>query len=115
MACSTWSRGSARRPAPRSRATRMWRGARPRDRSELGGLYYRPTLFADAPAGSEILTQEVFGPVLTAQPFVDEDEAVALANATDFGLAATLYTGDPERAHRVSDRLVAGTVWVNCF
>jgi aminomuconate-semialdehyde/2-hydroxymuconate-6-semialdehyde dehydrogenase len=81
----------------------------------LGGLYYLPTLFVDAPAGSEILTQEVFGPVLTAQPFADEDEAVALANATDFGLAATVYTGDPDRARRVSERLVAGTVWVNCF
>jgi 5-carboxymethyl-2-hydroxymuconic-semialdehyde dehydrogenase len=82
---------------------------------ELGGLYYRPTLFVDAPAGAEILTQEVFGPVLTAQPFVDEDEAVALANATDYGLAAIVYTGDAERAARVSARLVAGTVWVNCF
>jgi len=82
---------------------------------ELGGLYYRPTLFVDAPPGSEILTKEVFGPVLTAQPFTDEDEAVALANATDFGLAATVYTSDLARAQRVSDRLVAGTVWVNCF
>ena len=82
---------------------------------ELGGLYHRPTLFVDAPAGSEILTKEVFGPVLTAQPFADEDEAVALANATDFGLAATVYTSDLGRAQRVSERLVAGTVWVNCF
>ena len=82
---------------------------------DLGGLYYRPTLFVDAPAGSEILKQEVFGPVLTAQPFRDEEEAVALANDTDYGLAAIVYTGDRERAERVSARLVAGTVWVNCF
>jgi acyl-CoA reductase-like NAD-dependent aldehyde dehydrogenase len=82
---------------------------------ELGGLYYRPTLFADAPEGSEILTQEVFGPVLTVQAFADEDEAVALANGTDYGLAAIVYTGDEDRAARVSARLVAGTVWVNCF
>jgi aminomuconate-semialdehyde/2-hydroxymuconate-6-semialdehyde dehydrogenase len=82
---------------------------------ELGGLYYRPTLFVDAPDGSEILTREVFGPVLTAQPFIDEDEAVTLANATDYGLAAILYTGDRGRADRVAARLVAGTVWVNCF
>ncbi len=82
---------------------------------ELGGLYFRPTLLVDAPAGSEILPEEVFGPVLTAQPFADEDEAVSLANATDYGLAAIVYTGDPERAERVSARLVAGTVWVNCF
>ena len=82
---------------------------------ELGGLYYRPTLFVDAPAGSEILTQEVFGPVLTLQTFDDEDEAVRIANDTEFGLAAILYTGDPARAERVSAQLVAGTVWVNCF
>jgi 5-carboxymethyl-2-hydroxymuconic-semialdehyde dehydrogenase len=82
---------------------------------ELGGLHYRPTLFVDAPAGSEILTQEVFGPVLTAQPFADEEEAIALANATSYGLAGILYTGDPDRAGRVSSRMVAGTVWVNCF
>jgi aminomuconate-semialdehyde/2-hydroxymuconate-6-semialdehyde dehydrogenase len=82
---------------------------------ELGGLYYRPTLFVDAPEGSEILTREVFGPVLTAQPFADEEEAVALANATDYGLAAILYTGDRARAERVASSLVAGTVWVNCF
>jgi aminomuconate-semialdehyde/2-hydroxymuconate-6-semialdehyde dehydrogenase len=88
-------------------------GGGPND--DLGGLYYRPTLFRDAPAGSEILTQEVFGPVLTLQSFSDEDEAVELANATAYGLAAILYTGDPDRARRVSTRLVAGTVWVNCF
>jgi len=82
---------------------------------ELGGLYYRPTVLADAPAGSEILRKEVFGPVLTVQTFDGEDEALALANDTDYGLAAILYTGDRERAERVSQRMVAGTVWVNCF
>jgi 5-carboxymethyl-2-hydroxymuconic-semialdehyde dehydrogenase len=82
---------------------------------ELGGLYYRPTVLVDAVPGSEILTEEVFGPVLTVQTFRDEDEAVRMANDTRFGLAATLVTGDPERAERVSARLSAGTVWVNCF
>ena len=82
---------------------------------ELGGLYYRPTLFTNAPTGAEILRREVFGPVLTLQVFDDEDEAVALANDTEYGLAAILYTGDRGRAERVSARLVAGTVWVNCF
>jgi aminomuconate-semialdehyde/2-hydroxymuconate-6-semialdehyde dehydrogenase len=82
---------------------------------ELGGLYYRPTLFVDAPEGSEILTREVFGPVLTLQRFADEEEAIALANSTTYGLAAIVYTGDRERARRVSERLVAGTVWVNSF
>jgi 5-carboxymethyl-2-hydroxymuconic-semialdehyde dehydrogenase len=88
-------------------------GGGPND--DLGGLYYRPTLLAEAPTGSEILREEVFGPVLTVQAFADEEEAIALANDTDFGLAAILYTGDRERAERVSTRLIAGTVWVNCF
>ena len=82
---------------------------------DLGGLYYRPTLFTDAPSGSEILTQEVFGPVLTLQTFDSEEEAIALANSTEYGLAAIVYTGDQARADRVSSALVAGTVWVNCF
>ena len=82
---------------------------------DLGGLYYRPTLFVDVPSGAEILRREVFGPVLTLQTFEDEEEAIALANETEYGLAAILYTGDRERADRVASRLVAGTVWVNCF
>jgi 5-carboxymethyl-2-hydroxymuconic-semialdehyde dehydrogenase len=81
----------------------------------LGGLYYQPTLLAGAAPGSRILTEEVFGPVLTVQTFISEDEAVELANSTSYGLAATLFTGDHDRADRVSRRLVAGTVWVNCF
>ena len=83
--------------------------------TELGGLYFRPTVLVDAPAGSEILTEEVFGPVVTIETFHDEDDAVRKANDTRFGLAATLVTSDPDRAERVSDELDAGTVWVNCF
>ncbi|MFQ5967352.1 MAG: aldehyde dehydrogenase family protein, partial [Acidimicrobiia bacterium] len=73
------------------------------------------TLFVDAPKGSEILSSEVFGPVLTLQTFRDEGEAIEIANSTTYGLAAILYTGDHERSERVSGRLTAGTVWVNCF
>ncbi len=83
--------------------------------TDLGGLFYRPTLFTDVPDGAEILRREVFGPVLTIQSFAGEDRAVEMANDTDHGLAAIVYTGDRERARRVSERLVAGTVWVNCF
>jgi 5-carboxymethyl-2-hydroxymuconic-semialdehyde dehydrogenase len=79
------------------------------------GLYFRPTLLTGATLGSEILCEEVFGPVLTFQTFDTESAAVALANSTDYGLAATLVTGDPERAERVAAQLSAGTVWVNCF
>ncbi len=82
---------------------------------DLGGLYYQPTLLAGAAPGSEILTEEVFGPVLTVQSFSGEDEAVALANNTSYGLAATMFTDDEAKAERVSARLKAGTVWVNCF
>ncbi len=88
-------------------------GGGPND--DLGGLFFRPTILVDAPEGSEILTEEVFGPVLTVQTFADEEQAVELANNTRFGLAATLVIGDAERAERVSHRLEAGTVWVNCF
>jgi aminomuconate-semialdehyde/2-hydroxymuconate-6-semialdehyde dehydrogenase len=82
---------------------------------DLGGLYYLPTLITDAPPDSEILTEEVFGPVLTLQTFDGEDEAVRLANGTRYGLAAIVFTGDRDRAERVAAQLVAGTVWVNCF
>ena len=75
----------------------------------------RPTILVDAEPGSEILTEEVFGPVLTIQTFSGEEQAIEMANSTRFGLAATLVTGDPDRAERVSARLNAGTVWVNCF
>ncbi len=81
----------------------------------INGLYYPPTLFKDVPAGAEILRREVFGPVLTLQTFVEEADAIELANATDYGLAATIYTGSPERSDRISAAVVAGTVWVNCF
>ena len=82
---------------------------------ELGGLYYRPTIFANVPKGSEILREEVFGPVLTLQTYETEAEGVAMANDTAYGLAATLVTGEEARAERVSAALRAGTVWVNCF
>ena len=81
----------------------------------LGGLYYPPTLFCAVPPAAEILRTEVFGPVLTLQTFASEGEAIALANGTDYGLAATVFTGSAARSERVSAALVAGTVWVNCF
>ena len=82
---------------------------------DLGGLYYRPTLFREPPRDAEIVQHEVFGPVLTLQRFSGEDEGVAMANDTTYGLSAIVYTGDRDRAERVSTALVAGTVWVNSF
>jgi aminomuconate-semialdehyde/2-hydroxymuconate-6-semialdehyde dehydrogenase len=83
--------------------------------SELGGLYYQPTLFSDVPENAEILISEVFGPVLTIQKFSSETELIGLANNTEYGLAAMLFTKDAQKAERISSALVAGTVWTNCF
>ncbi|MFV0462548.1 MAG: aldehyde dehydrogenase [Nostocoides sp.] len=83
--------------------------------TELGGLYFLPTILTNVDLESEMSCEEVFGPVLTLQTFTDEADAIAKANDTRFGLAATLVTGDADRAERVSDALDAGTVWVNCF
>jgi aminomuconate-semialdehyde/2-hydroxymuconate-6-semialdehyde dehydrogenase len=82
---------------------------------QLGGLYYRPTLFREPARDAEIVQHEVFGPVLTLQRFSSEEEGIALANDTTYGLSAIVYTGDRDRAERVSSALVAGTVWVNSF
>jgi len=83
--------------------------------AERGGLWYEPTLVVPRSNESEIVQREVFGPVLTFQTFEDEDEAVALANSTPYGLSAIVYTGSAEQAERVGRAVRAGTVWVNTF
>jgi aminomuconate-semialdehyde/2-hydroxymuconate-6-semialdehyde dehydrogenase len=83
--------------------------------TDLGPHYFQPTLIADAEAGSEILTQEVFGPVLTMQVFDTDEEGLALANGTEYGLAACVVTSSRTRAEDFCKFLVAGTIWVNCF
>jgi (Z)-2-((N-methylformamido)methylene)-5-hydroxybutyrolactone dehydrogenase len=80
-----------------------------------GGLFVRPTVFADVDPESRIAQEEIFGPVLAILPFDDEDEAVRIANSTQYGLAAGVWTRDLARAHRMARRLVAGTVWVNTY
>jgi 5-carboxymethyl-2-hydroxymuconic-semialdehyde dehydrogenase len=83
--------------------------------TDLGAHYYRPTLVVDAQPDSEILTQEVFGPVLTMQVFDTDEEGLELANGTEFGLAACVVSGSRSRAEAFTKHLVAGTIWVNCF
>ncbi|QNP74470.1 aldehyde dehydrogenase [Streptomyces roseirectus] len=78
-----------------------------------GGYYYKPTVIAGLPNDSRVIQEEIFGPVLTVQPFDTEDEAVALANSTPYGLASGIQTGNLARAHRVAERLQAGIVWIN--
>ena len=79
------------------------------------GFFYKPTILHRAPAESEIMREEVFGPVLALTPFRDDEEALAIANSTRFGLAAGVWTRDVRRAHRMARRLQSGTVWINCY
>jgi acyl-CoA reductase-like NAD-dependent aldehyde dehydrogenase len=83
------------------------RGEQPR------GYYYQPTVLAGLDNDAEAVQEEIFGPVLTVQPFDTEEEAVRLANSTPYGLASGVQTADLTRAHRVAARLEAGITWVN--
>jgi aldehyde dehydrogenase (NAD+) len=83
--------------------------------AELGGYFVRPTVLTNLPPDARTITEEIFGPVLAVSTFATEDEAVALANGTPFGLAGSVWTKDVHRAHRVAARLRAGTVWVNAY
>lgn len=78
-----------------------------------GGCYVAPTLFTKANNSMRIAQEEIFGPVLTAISFTSEEEAIALANGTDYGLAAYLWTSDVTRAFRVSEKIESGMIWVN--
>ncbi|MGZ5089107.1 MAG: aldehyde dehydrogenase [Usitatibacter sp.] len=80
-----------------------------------GGLFYEPTILHRAAPSSQIMNEEVFGPVLAVTPFRDEDEVVKLANATRFGLAAGVWTRDLRRAHSMARRIQSGTVWINIY
>ena len=80
-----------------------------------GGYFYHPTVITDLPNDCAVIQEEIFGPVVSVQAFDDEAEALALANATPYGLAATLWTRNLARAHRFSDALESGIVWVNCW
>jgi acyl-CoA reductase-like NAD-dependent aldehyde dehydrogenase len=91
------------------------RGGRRADVGGRQGLWYEPTLIMPARNASEVVQREVFGPVLTFQTFVDEDQAIALANSTEYGLSALVYTTSRARAERVGRAIRAGIVWVNTF
>lgn len=80
-----------------------------------GGYFVEPTVFADVRNEMRIAREEIFGPVAALIPFDGEEEAIALANDTSYGLTAGLWTGDVGRAHRVAARIQAGLVWVNTY
>ncbi|MFF7652188.1 aldehyde dehydrogenase family protein [Streptomyces sp. NPDC007983] len=90
-------------------------GAPPDEPSLAGGHYYLPTVLDDCTPDMRVVQEESFGPVLTVERFRDEEEALALANDTVYGLAGAVWTQDAEKAHRVASRLRAGTVWINDF
>lgn len=80
-----------------------------------GGYYLEPTIIAGLPQACRTNREEIFGPVVTLIPFDTEDEAIAMANDTDYGLSATVWTNNLQRAHRVADQLDSGIVWINCW
>ena len=91
-------------------------GGRSADRPECGeGLFVEPTIFVDVTPKMRIAREEVFGPLLAVIPFRDEDEAIAIANDSLYGLAAGVWTKDLRRAHLMARRLESGTVYVNTY
>ena len=80
-----------------------------------GGYYVEPTIIEGLKYDCAVNQEEIFGPVVTIQPFETEEEAVSIANSTEYGLAATVWTNDLKRAHRVAAELETGICWVNCW
>lgn len=118
--------GPVMNPAQRARVNRYLEAARASgvpvlaegriaDGVPAGGYYVTPTMFGPVPRDHALACEEVFGPVLSALPFEDEADAVALANGTPYGLLAAVWTENAGRAHRVAKRVRAGQVFVNCY
>ncbi len=85
------------------------------DNLPAGGFYVKPTLFGPVPRGNSLACDEVFGPVLSVLPFENEADAIALANATDFGLVAAVWTRDGGRQTRMAKAIRSGQVFINCY
>ena len=90
-------------------------GRRPDDPALAKGFFYRPTVLGGCHAGMRVVREETFGPILTVERFSTEEEAIALGNGTDYGLAGAVWSNDMAKAHRVATALRHGTVWINDY
>ena len=97
-------------------ATVVTGGGVPDMPAEVGeGFWIEPTIWTDLPEDSPIIKEEIFGPCCHLRPFDEEEEVVALANDTPYGLCTTIWTQNASRAHRVAERIEVGITWVNCW
>ncbi len=97
-------------------ATLITGGSIPSFGNELDqGYYVQPTIYTGLPESARVVKEEIFGPVCHVAPFDSEEEAIAMANDTKYGLAATVWTGNLRRGHRVAQQMNVGITWVNCW
>jgi betaine-aldehyde dehydrogenase len=99
----------------RTEGTVLTNASAPDDPAVARGNFVAATIIADLPQSSRVVQEEIFGPVLTVHSFSDEEEAVQLAEDTEFGLAAGIWTSNLDRAWRVGRAVRSGTVWVNTY